>query len=165
MFKFCSRCKKNKSSDSFRMRHEKRKGDFYYLNNTCRQCDADIAKENYKKAKDIEEFKMLNRERANKYRIENIDVVKEKDQARRQQERHKENRRNYIQKNKKKIFAQEKVCKEKWHKKNRDELTDVYVGSRLVQGTPLCRNELPPALIKLKRLQIICKRSLKIKTK
>lgn len=158
--KTCSKCKKDKESDCFRPRFDKRNGR-HYLNPSCKECDAAESRAYYAKVKDIEEFKFKNRSRVKKYHIENTDIVREKQQARRQTERHRNNRKVYIIKNKEKIHAQEKICKRKYHEKHRDNLTDEYILSRLVQKSPLSKNEIPKSLIKLKRLEIICKRTLK----
>lgn len=163
--KVCTRCKINKENESFRTRSEQRRGRerFYYLNNTCRQCDCELRKEYYEKVKDIPEFKLKNRDRVKKYAKENRDIVIEKKREYRQTDKYKENRCDYIKKNGVKIKAQEKICKRRWFEKNRDQLTDMYVGKILTQRTPLSWNELPSDIIKLGRLQIICKRTLKIK--
>lgn len=161
--KRCNRCNKTKSDDSFRIRYEKRKGNFYYLNNTCRKCDSELSTIYRSSVKDNLDWKQKNRERSNKYRLDSIDIVRERTQARRQSKAYKEYRKKYIQKNKNRIMKQERICKRRYHEKNRDALTDTYIINRLTQKSPLSKNEIPPALIKLKRLQIICKRSLKLK--
>lgn len=164
--KFCNKCNEEKPNEAFRTRIDKRiKKRCVYLNNVCKECESKIQKKRHHSLKDIPEYRIKNAERVKKYYAENPELVREKNQLRRQTARYKENRNIYIEKNKSKIHEQEKICKKKYHTKNRDRLTDVYVGRLLAQGTSFGANEIPPQLIKLKRLQIICKRTLKIKSK
>lgn len=68
--------------------------------------------------------------------------------------------REYRKRNKDKIYNQEKICKQRYHEKNRDSISDQYVINLLNnQGLSVVL----PELIKLKRLQIIAKRILKQK--
>lgn len=164
MFKLCSRCKAVKLTGEFSIKLDKRDG-VSRFNSVCKMCAAALRREYYKKIKHNEDFIIKNRDRVKRYRLENIDVVREKDQARRQTESAKENRKKYIERNRAKIQAQEKIVKRRYHEKNRDQLTDMYVVQKIIQKTTLSANEVPPALIKLKRLHIACKRSLKLKIK
>lgn len=162
MDKKCSRCQHIKSADCFRTRRDKRRGkECIYLNNTCKKCDCEITKERHQKLKDNPDYIELSRQRARQYHKVNADIIREKNQLKRQTKRYKENRKKYIQKNKEKISQQERITKRRYHEKNRDELTDEYVGAKIVNKTPLKRNEIPPAFIKIKRLEIICIRTLK----
>jgi hypothetical protein len=158
--KQCTGCKTIKAISDFRLRLDKRSGK-KYPNSTCRDCDAVAARKYRESVRGIEDIEIKNRERAKDYYYENIGIVREKAQARRQEESYKQNRKKYIQKNKEKIIAQEKVCKERYHQKNRDELTDVYVGSKITSKTGLSRNEIPQELIELKRAQLELQRSVK----
>lgn len=160
--KVCSRCQELKGPESFRIREDKRIGrECKYLNNTCRQCDAAYSKARWDKIKYLEEEKLKNRARARRYAKDNWDVVREKDQARRQTPQARAVRAKYREANLEKIQAHEAAAKWRYHIKNRDQLTDAYIINRLMQKSPLAKNEIPPALIELKRIQIQCERTLK----
>lgn len=155
----CKKCNTDRPLNRFRLRTKR---GYTYRLRTCMECEATAQRERYNKIKDIPEFKQLNRNRVNKYRVNNIDVIREKQQARRQTAHAKISRKNYIASNKDKIFKQEKICKKRYHDKNRDELSDIYVTSVLIGNTKgIYRNEIPPPLIKIKRLQLLGKRILK----
>lgn len=156
MEKNCTNCKKDKDVTDFRLRHDKRKGNYYYFNNHCKECENEKQKEYYEKAKNNENFKIKNRKRVKKYIEKNIDIVKEKTKKRRLGNKYRENRKQYILKNKDKIYEQEKICKLKYHNKNRDELTDKYIVRLILQKTNLRKEDILncPKLIEVKRKQI-----------
>jgi len=153
-----------KEEDSFRVRFRKNKsGITHFLNPSCKECDSKEQRIRYKQLKDVPEFIAKNRERIKEYRAENLDKVLEKDRVRRQTDKHKQNRADYIKNNKSKILAQERVTKKKYKDRVIKNLEDVYVRSLLSSGTGLAKNEIPPALVKLKKMHLLCKRTLNIK--
>lgn len=162
MEKECTKCNVNKESDCFRVRFDRR-SNLKYLNSHCKECEKQDAKKRYNAVKDVPEFKIFNCERAKKYRIENPELFREQQQVKRQKESYKKNRVVYVKKNRAKILEQEKVTKKRYWQKQKENLTDEYVKVMITQRTPISRNEVPPELIKLKRLELICKRTLKTK--
>lgn len=163
--KVCTRCKKYKDDSEFRRRQKVKNGKVYpYRNPTCRKCDSALQHIRYMELKDVPEFKAQNAERSRRYLKENADVVREKTKAYRQTERYKTNRAKYRKRNKDRIFAYEKINKDRYHIKHRDALSDVYIGNRLSAQLGMARNEIPPPLIKLKRIEILAQRTIKQKS-
>lgn len=127
--KICSRCKVGKDLSEFRMRYDKRgKGSksLVYPNNTCRKCDTEIQNKYYFKHKDTPGFleKWINKSR--EYYSANREKIKEKMKLKRQTPEYKAMMKAYREKNKEKIYKQELVTKQRYHKKNRDNITDTY---------------------------------------
>lgn len=189
--KFCSRCKINKEDSEFRIRKEKRRGDFSYLNNECKQCDKERAAIYYAKMKNDPDFKKKNRERARNYIVNNIekirirkgtkdflakhakwnkdsynrmkDVVSAKMKVKRQTPEYKEMMRAYRARNKEKIFRQEVITKKRYHEKNRDGLTDQYIINQLNSQGIADKETLKnyPEIIEAKRVQLLIIRKTK----
>jgi len=80
----------------------------------------------YLSVKDTEEYKKKHAAQNLKHYHENKDSYKIRAKKYRESENAKTIRKEYIQKNKDKIYSQESVCKRKYHEKNRDSLTDKY---------------------------------------
>jgi len=113
--KTCSNCKDDKEYAEFRIRTERRRaGTYIYLNNTCRTCDAELAKKYYSKKRGDEKFKQNNRERVSKYRIDNYDAVYKREQERRKGNNYKVWLKQWRQKNKNKIREDNKKRNKKY---------------------------------------------------
>lgn len=153
--KVCSKCKCEKDDSEFRVRFSIRKTKkYFYLNPTCKKCDSKIALDNYKKKINNPKYKLKileqSRIRYHKHRevrIENARKYRITTSA-------KKNRKQYIEKNKDKIYQQEVLCKRRYHEKNRDEISDVYCISRLRQQN----KDITPENIEIKRVEILKKR-------
>lgn len=143
------------------------------------------------KVKDLESFKLKNRVRQKAYLEKNSDEIKRRRQKpeykkkhaalnmksyyrnrdlvnakqkfKRQSPKYKAMMKAYRQKNKAKIHAQEVITKRRYHEKNRDAVTDTYVKGLLMTQTGIARNEIPPQLVKLKKIQILGERIIKQK--
>lgn len=181
--KVCTRCKIEKQKDEFRIGVKEKSGCQYFLSQYCRKCESELARIYYDKKKDDPEFKKKNSERTKLYAQKNVDEIRkrrklpdfkkkhanrenkryhrnkdwiaDKMKKKRQTPEYKQNRKNYIEKNKEKIAKQEIITKRKYHEKNRDALTDVYIINLLRnQGTVNPTAE----QIELKRAKILIKR-------
>lgn len=189
--KTCSRCKIKKDESEFRMRKDKRKGGLFYLNNTCRQCDKEIADAYYNKKKDDPEFKRKNIERAKAYKEKSVDKIKlrkstiefkkkyckwnndsyyrmkdviaAKMKIKRQTPEYKKRMKEYRKKNKEKIDKQEAITKKRHQEKIVSTISDAYIVNHL----GLTTKDLPlikremPELLELKREQIKLSRAVK----
>jgi hypothetical protein len=162
--KICGRCKIDKPKSEYRIRVEKRDkkgmGGFRYLNNTCIQCDKEIAAENYVKQRQSPEFIKKHNQWAKQRYWRNRDKLVEKAKEYRDKPSAKENMKKYRQKNKDKIAEQERITKERYLRKNVDPITDKYVARLLVtqgHGTfdEIINNK---ELIEIKRGQILLRR-------
>ena len=133
--KECNQCKIYLSLDKFRTRTQYGKP---YMVAKCKRCEY----ENNQAQCDRERRKETERRRfSNPERRE-----RKNDLQRRWREKNIEKNRNYHKKN---------------IKKNVDELTDSYIGRMIFHVK--CGIPVPADLIKLKRLSLICKRTLKTK--
>lgn len=133
--KLCTRCKIEKEDSEFRMRYDKRgKGSkaLTYLNNTCKKCDSEISNKNYFAHKDDVVFKGNWQKKSREYYHKNKNLISEKMKAKRQTLEYKAMIRSYREKNKKKIYNQEVITKQRYQQKHRDGLTDEYVIRLLV---------------------------------
>ncbi len=157
------------------------------LNPTCKKCDAEMASIYYHKHKNDPAFKQKNCIRAKQYAEKNIDQIKTrkatpefktkhaehnlksyhkvkdlisaKMKHKRQTPEYKAMMRDYRNRNKDKIFKQEKVTKLRYHEKNRDDITDAYV-INLLRGQGIIN---PTAeQIEIKRAEILLLRIKKI---
>ena len=162
--KECSHCNILKPKDEFRTRWERRvEPAFPYLNNTCKKCDTELTHLAHKTRRKTPEGKEKNRKwaKASYYnrRQKAIEYMKKT----RQTEEYKKRRKDYIEKNKSKIYKQELITKRRYHEKNRDNLTDVYISNQLKSQGVASQEiiELCPQLIEAKRLQILIKREIK----
>jgi len=159
--KICKKCGIEKPIDQFRLRveHRIKNGDCYYRVGTCKECEKKAAKEYHNQIKDTEGFKEKKRQYAmNRYWRRRDELILKQREARKTK-RHKENRKAYIQKNKDKIYLQEVVTKKRYHEKNRDALTDVYIINLfLSNGKP----HPTPLQIEIKRSEILIQRIKKI---
>lgn len=155
----CKKCTTDRPLDRFRMRTKR---GYSWRQGTCMNCEAEAQLKRHNNKKDIPEYKEVNRDRTKRYRLDNIDVVREKDLIRKQTDHYKEYRKKYIAKNKEKIFKQEQISKRRYNEKNRDALSDIYVARKIIgKSTGIASGEIPIALIKIKRLQLLGKRILK----
>lgn len=153
--KVCSRCNIEKDDSEFRMRHDKRNGGSFYLNNTCKKCDAEITRLSYREWRKTPEGKKINRERAKAYYKRERDKVKRKMKQKRQTPEYKAKNREYRNRNKEKIHGQEIITKKRYHEKNKKQITDKYVKQQLRQDG----NYNPtPEEIEIKRSKIIIHR-------
>lgn len=157
--KVCSRCQIEQDDPNFRKRKDKRDGRVY-LNNTCKKCDAELQRTYYNSVKENHDFKKKNRKRANDWRESLGDKYAEITKKRRQSKTYKKSMSNYRKKNKAKIYEQEKVTKNRYHAKHRDNVTDEYVSRQLINQDVATRESLKlhPELIEAKRIQILIKR-------
>lgn len=150
--KICRNCNVEKCKTEFRIR---RKGKYSYLNNNCKKCDAELRMIYYHKIKADSNYREKERARVKKYRIENRGKCLVNEKIRRQKDSYKTLMRDYRVKNKSKIFEMGKITKRKYHEKNRDAISNIYVISKL-------RNkgiEHPTVQqIEFKRLQILISR-------
>lgn len=153
--KKCTRCKETKTKEHFRIKRPKHKGNEYvFLQSHCRECEIYLAKIYYAKKKNDPEFKRKNVERVRNYAKSNPDKIKSRKQTEEFKKKHselegkryhrmkdiinaklkekrknpilKQKRREYIKKNKAKIFKQEVITKKRYHEKNKSLVTDVY---------------------------------------
>lgn len=189
--KICTRCKKDKPQEQFRIKTEK--SGCVGINPTCRECDSEISHIYYHKYKDNPEFKKKNLERVHAYSQKNADEIKARKQTiefkkkhagwelnryhkvkdiiaakmkiKRQTKEYKKMMRDYRAKNNEKIFQQEMVTKKRYQVKNRDSLSDVYIlgvlGLSLKEKNNIRKNA--PELIELKREELKFHRLLKQK--
>lgn len=180
--KRCTRCKIEKPTDEFRIRQED--GKYYYINSTCKKCDAELTRTYYEKHKNDEDFKRRNCERAKAYVEKNPDKVRlrkstiefkknhcklNKDSYHRMKEviaakmklirqtpEFKKKMKAYRDKNKDKIYQQEQITKRRYQVKNQEPLTDKYILNKM--SIPLTELEkiktVLPELIEVKREQI-----------
>lgn len=157
--KVCSRCHIEKDNSDFRLRKDKR-DDRIYLNNTCKKCDAELQRIYYNSVKDNQDFKNKNRKRVKDWANSLGDQYTEKTKKRRQSEIYKKSMRQYRKKNKAKIYEQEKITKNRYHTKHRDNLTDEYVTRQLISQGVATRESLKlhPEIIEAKRIQLKIKR-------
>lgn len=160
--KICTCCKMPKSKKRFRWRTKK---GYTYQQGKCIDCENAEQKIRYDSKKDNIDFKIKNRQRVKNYQRENWDVVQEKNKKRRQTKRYKENRRKYTLKNYDKISRDHKIRAKKWFEKNRDELSDSYVVSKIIGKTKVSPDEVrrEPELIEIKRMQLKLGRVIKNK--
>lgn len=157
--KQCSKCHIEKEDSCFRQRKENRRNcTSVYLNNTCRECDAELARLYYSKVKNDDKFKVKNRGRANEYRQNNYERVAEKGRIRRMSEAYKKMRRDYEQQNKDRIHKKSVPVKKRFHEKHRDNLTDEYISNKLFGRIDREFINNFPEIIEAKRLQILIKR-------
>lgn len=169
--KTCIRCKKEKEESEFGRQISRYKDKVYFgLKGNCSECLNEIAKDNYRKVKDDQEFKKKNRARIKAYRhkIGNKDKAKQK--KRRQSEKYKATRKRYIEAHKEKIFQQESIVKDRFFKKHRDNISDSYVINLLMKQGHGTHAEVQDnkELIEIKRTQILLfrlKRKIKAKNK
>lgn len=189
--KVCTKCKCEKDDSEFRIRFTKYKDKKYYgLNATCKSCDLLMAKENYEKNKNIPEFKRKNAQRVRDYRNKEIDKIKarrsteeyrkqhnqwelnryhlKKDEinARQREKRktpeYKAYMKEYRAKNKERIYQQEVITKERYHEKNKKQLTDKYIIRLfLSNGFPYPT----PIEIEMKRAEVLISRLRKFTSK
>lgn len=133
--KECNTCCVTKKIESFRIRVIR---GYEYTVARCKQCESKISKsqvnlDNKRKTDRVRNSIPENRKRKNKLQ--------------------RDWRAKNIEKNR--AYHRKNI------KKNVDGLSDNYI-SRLMDPEHLAKGEIPPPLIKLKRLNLICKRTLKI---
>src|ERR1035437_8975402 len=192
--KICNRCKVPKEDDDFRVRISKDKK-YSFLNNTCKQCDNELAHIYYNKHKDEVAFKNKNSERVRRYaqsNVENIklrhktseylkkhnqwakkwyykmkDVINAKAKTKRETPEYKAYVVAYRERRKDRIYKQEVVSKKRYHEKNRDAITDRYAINLLrTQGYGTVEEiENNPELIEIKRSEILLSRIKTVKLK
>lgn len=141
----------------FRLRYQKYKDKkYYYINPWCRECENKIASEYHNARKDDESFRKKNRERTRKYHQENREIIVQREKKRRQKKSYIVNRKKYIAKNKQKIYEQEKKAKKKYYDFHKNNLTDHYVISKIIQKTKLTKADVisKPDLIEAWRTKI-----------
>lgn len=157
--KICAHCKKEKPAKDYRVRYDKRSEPIIqYLNNTCRECDAEISRINQQKVRSTPEGRRRHCDWARTSYKRRRDKVIVQMKERRQTPEYKEMMRQYRQRNKTKIYDQEVVTKKRYHIKHRDGLTDGYI-RRLFIGNGL--GEPTPELIQAKRIQLLIQRKTK----
>ena len=160
-YKVCTRCKKEKNSTQFRKRYKyKLFKKYYYRNPTCRQCEAELTREYYNANKHDEKFKQKNINNANRYWEENRESVLLKLKRKRETPEYQKYRREYDKKNRARIKSLQKVRSKKWHDNSRDNLTDGYIISKLIQKSGITKEEVlqHPELIEAYRANIKLKR-------
>lgn len=130
----CPRCGLPKEESEFRIRVDKRvkyQSGLIYRNNVCLSCEAAAQRARYEKQKNDPVYKAKHAVWAlaahKKYREKNIARMKIK----RGTPEYKKYMRAYRDRNKDKIFQQEVITKKRYHEKNRDALTDVYISGLL----------------------------------
>jgi len=160
--KQCTKCKKDKQQQHFRIRHQKGKtGTTYYLNPTCLSCDRQYARDKHKRDRATEEGKKKHNNWANQRYHRRRDEMVEKAKEYRNSEQGRQTRKAYIKKNKNKIYEQEVVCKKKYHEKNRDSISDRYA-LNLLKTQGYSESEITSELIEIKKAEILIHR---LKTK
>lgn len=189
--KTCNKCKINKPSTDFRIREEKKEdASYWYINSTCKKCDAELTRIYYNKRKHDTEFRAKNAARSREYCNKNFeqirlkkdspkwkkkksewennryhrkkDEIAAKNKIKRQTPEYKAMMRAYRKKNKEKIYNQEVITKRRYAEKHRDNITDEYV-IRMLIGEGVATREslkLHPELIQAKRIQILIKRQI-----
>lgn len=122
--KVCTRCKKNKYSEDYRVR-EKR--GYTYLNPTCKKCDSEIQSEYYQAHKNDVGFLQKNREKSRQYNKDKQQFIKEKRKHLRSTASYKAYVKKYYTKNRGKILKQHRVIANKYADKQRKEITEQYI--------------------------------------
>lgn len=158
--KTCSRCKGDLDDESFRIRIDKRSGDLKYLNNTCRECDTDIAKERYQRLKGNQAFKDKNRQRVRQYNQNNKALIKQRNSNRRSTKEYREYVKKYYQKNRDKILLQHRNVCSRLNEDARLKLKDSYIIGQLISKRKMKTATIKsdPDLIELKRIEILSHR-------
>lgn len=153
--KVCSRCHTEKADSEFRMRHDKRKGGSFYLNSTCRKCDAEITRLSYREWRKTPEGRKINRERAKTYYHREKEKVRQKMKEKRQTPEYKAKIREYRDRNKAKIFSQEVITKKRYQEKHQSQISDKYILGKLRE-----QGNLTPTAdeIEIKRAKILIHR-------
>lgn len=157
--KICHRCNIEKDKEDFRIRTEKRcEPHFEYLNNTCKQCDAEVTRISYRKTKDKNREK--NAAKARQYYRENKDAVREREKKRRQTQKYKDWVKAYYKKNRDRILENHRnVCR-----RAVSELRDWVIVGRYSQHKnshlrPILKGN--KELIEVMRLKTILKQTIK----
>ena len=157
----CKRCKveKEKTEKNFRIR--KGKEVTMYMRGICKDCEE---KDNHIYRLNIadsvrESLKIT----AKKWRLSNREALNEYQKTKRNKPHFKEKRRAYIKKNKEKIHKQEKVTKRRYAEKHRDQITDQYCITRLIQKSDLSKADVQsrPDLIAFYRAKLLLEREIR----
>lgn len=152
--KICTRCKELKGPECYKIYNNRGK---MSLKPACEACQVFIRREQYERKVAIPELRERKLEATRQWRKANRTEYLERQRIYYREGAYKEWRRGYIEKNRDKINAgQRKVSKNRVAR-----VTQGYVVQVLRQRTPLAYHEVPPALIKLKRMQLVCKRTAK----
>jgi hypothetical protein len=152
--KQCTKCKKDKQQQEFRIRHQKGKtGTTYYLNPSCLECDRQYGRDKHKRDRATEDGRNKHNNWAKQRYHRRRDEMVQKAKEYRESEMGRETRKSYIKKNKNKIYEQETVCKKKYHEKHRDGITDRYAINQL-RGQGYKGEEISAELIEIKKAEI-----------
>lgn len=128
---------------------------------TCRVCELELI---YKyRRENIDKIRELSRKSSKKRRLTNKEASNEYQKLQRSKPGYLEKRKRYIEKNKDKIYLQEKVAKRRYAHKHRDLLTDQYCITRLIQKTNLSKSDIEarPDLIDFYRAKIMLEREIR----
>ena len=132
--KKCNRCKVEKKDSDFRIRTSRYKESVYeFLNNTCKQCDAELSGQYYHKNR-TPEMLAKNASRVKKYNSENKDKIRIRQKKKRSTPEYKAYMKKYREKRKQVIYQQELITKKRYHEKNRNEISDKYAIRLLKQS-------------------------------
>lgn len=161
----CPHCDEDKPNDAFRTRTDRRCNPWLvYLSNVCKECEAKEQRERNKRNRDNPEYRRKHNEWAKQAYHRNKEQRVLKAREYRSNPSSKEKRKEYIEKNRDKIFEQEKVCKRKYHERAVRELTDVYISQGIYneKNNTLTLEEIRnnKELIELKRQYLILLRGL-----
>lgn len=128
--KVCTHCKVNKSDSDFRKRREYRRrggGPLVYMNNTCRNCDSELANKYYFAHKDEPGFLDKWTKKSRDYYQKHRDEIKEKMKVKRQTPEYKAMMKAYREKHKEKISSDSRKRNRVYVKKNTDAISPIYV--------------------------------------
>jgi hypothetical protein len=134
--KYCKYCESDKPIVRFRIRFDKRREPpLEYLNNKCKDCDAEYTRQRHYSLKDDPEYKKKNSKRSSEYAKRTG-----KSKARWQKENDDPKRINALKEwrenNRWRVSELHKIAVGKYHTYNMSNMTDVYIARKIKDQFP-----------------------------